>query len=273
MPPKTYYDLLEIAPAATVDEIKKAFRQRIARYHPDKVQHLGQEFQEMAAGRAAELTEAYRILSDAQRRAEYDRTLSANLAPAFSPPPPAPPPSRVPEEPAASASAPPSPAGAEPPAGGAWFAQERATRDRFVRQALLGRILQALDEVAHDYDRTEVRGFDLACNPKGKLFARGRGPRLLGRFVPHVDAASVADAWTAAVKAGGGSDEVCVFLMGLSMAPSAELALAIAAQRKKSRGAKVSLIPIDVRDWDARMPTDAPEVAKSLVARLRTGAR
>ena len=35
---------------APADEIKKAFRREIARYHPDKVQHLGQEFQEMAAG-------------------------------------------------------------------------------------------------------------------------------------------------------------------------------------------------------------------------------
>ena len=59
---KNYYELLEIAAAAPADEMKKAFRREIARYHPDKVQHLGQEFQEMAAERAAELTEAYRIL-------------------------------------------------------------------------------------------------------------------------------------------------------------------------------------------------------------------
>jgi hypothetical protein len=56
--PKNYYDLPEIPPNGTSDEIKRAFRQQIARYHPDKVQHLGQEFQNMAADRAAELTEA-----------------------------------------------------------------------------------------------------------------------------------------------------------------------------------------------------------------------
>jgi curved DNA-binding protein CbpA len=70
---KNYYELLEIAPTAPADEVKKAFRLQIARYHPDKVQHLGKEFQNMAAHRAAELTEAYRILSDEGRRAEYDR--------------------------------------------------------------------------------------------------------------------------------------------------------------------------------------------------------
>ena len=53
---KTFYQLLEISPTATGDEIKRAFRIQIARYHPDKVQHLGQEFQAMAAERAAELT-------------------------------------------------------------------------------------------------------------------------------------------------------------------------------------------------------------------------
>jgi len=65
---KNYYQLLEIAPTSSADEVKRAFRQQIARYHPDKVQHLGREFQEMAADRAAELTEAYRILSDEGRR-------------------------------------------------------------------------------------------------------------------------------------------------------------------------------------------------------------
>ena len=74
---KTHYEQLELQPSASADEIKKSFRALIARYHPDKVQHLGKEFQEMAAGRAADLTEAYRILSDPGRRAEYDRTLDA----------------------------------------------------------------------------------------------------------------------------------------------------------------------------------------------------
>jgi DnaJ like chaperone protein len=60
---KNYYELLEIAASAPADEVKRAFRAQIARYHPDKVQHLGKEFQSIAADRAAELTEAYRILA------------------------------------------------------------------------------------------------------------------------------------------------------------------------------------------------------------------
>jgi DnaJ-class molecular chaperone len=38
---KDYYQLLEIPSTAPADEVKRAFRLQIARYHPDKVQHLG----------------------------------------------------------------------------------------------------------------------------------------------------------------------------------------------------------------------------------------
>ena len=54
MAKQDFYELLGVARDASSEDIKKAFRQQIARYHPDKVQHLGKEFQEMAAERAAE---------------------------------------------------------------------------------------------------------------------------------------------------------------------------------------------------------------------------
>ena len=73
---KTHYELLEIAADAPADEIKRAFRREIAKYHPDKVQHLGKEFQEIAAVKAAELTQAYTTLTDAALRAEYDARLA-----------------------------------------------------------------------------------------------------------------------------------------------------------------------------------------------------
>lgn len=50
---KTHYELLEVVAEASADDIKRAFRREIAKYHPDKVQHLGVEFQEIAALRAA----------------------------------------------------------------------------------------------------------------------------------------------------------------------------------------------------------------------------
>ena len=82
----------------------------------------------------------------------------------------------------------------------------------------------------------------------------------------------MADAWARAGKWGESeraTDEICVFLMGSSMAPPEELARAIAEQRRRTRNRRITLIPIDARNWDAHVPTDAPKVAKSLLARLR----
>jgi curved DNA-binding protein CbpA len=273
---KDYYALLEIAPTAPPDEVKRAFRAQIARYHPDKVQHLGQEFQAMAAERAAELTEAYRILSHEERRAEYDRgrasgtgrspaAAAASAAAATAAPVPEPPP-------------PSSEAGAAAQAGASkseWFSEERATRDEYVRKAILSRFRQALAlAMGSSYDESSARGFDIAFVPKSKLFGRGKGPRLLGRFVTRVDADAVDDTWAQIGKLKAPDhEEVCVFLMGTAMAPRKELETAIFTARRKMRGAgaKVTVIPVDTRVWDAHMPVDAPDAAKNLLARLRGG--
>jgi curved DNA-binding protein CbpA len=271
VPPKNYYALLEIAPDAPMEEVKRAFRAQIARYHPDKVQHLGKEFQEMAAVRAAELTEAYRILSDLGRRADYDRTRAAS-APAAPPraassaaePPPAPPPAPGADEEPSRPHA----------ASGPQFREERASRDEFVRKAIIDRFRQAFAQVAGGaYDESSARGFDVAWLPKSKLFARGKGPRLVGKFVSSVDRAAVCEAWTQAAKWNvPQGDDVCVILMGTAVAPPRELADAIAEQRRRpARGARVTVIPVNASLWDAHMPTDAPGVAKDLLARLRKG--
>jgi curved DNA-binding protein CbpA len=272
---KTHYDHLELPPSASADEIKKSFRALIARYHPDKVQHLGKEFQDMAADRAAELTEAYRILSDAGRRADYDRMLGA--APQAAAPPPAPSQAAQPEpvqQPAAEASkaaaghAPPQQPQAPSPEASGSFKQERQVRDEYLRKATLSRFRTAIDAVGGGYDETQLRGFEMAFIPKSKFLSRNKNPRLLGRFLARVDGSAVAETW---VDAGKWSDEeVCVFLLGSSLAPARELATAISEQRKRSKS-KVTLIPVDARDWAAHMPTDAPDVAKSLLAKLRSG--
>jgi curved DNA-binding protein CbpA len=274
---KDYYQLLEIPPAAHADEVKKAFRLQIARYHPDKVQHLGREFQDMAADRAAELTEAYRVLSDEGRRAEYDRARAAESgAPAPAPASAAPPPSSAPRSDPGAAAPPPPPPPPPPPqepaqSQGAQFKQERATRDEYVRKATMSRFNQALEAVGGNYATAQVRGFDVALTPKSKMFSRSKNPRLLGRFVPTVDAEAVADAWKGAGQWGAETEDVCVFLMGTSLASAGELAKAIAEQRKKQRNLKVTLIPVDARVWDAHMPLDAPDIAKTLIARLKSG--
>jgi hypothetical protein len=224
----------------------------------------------MAAERAAELTEAYRILSDEARRAEYDRARAASApgaAASSGGPMPAGAPARTTSEPVASPVEPDAPG-----SSGSQFQKERASRDEFVRKATINRLRSAIESVGSGYGETQVKGFDVAWAPKSKLFTRGKGPRLLGRFVACVDRNAVADAWTLAGKTGGSGDEVCVLLMGSAVAPAGELALAIAEQRRRQRGMKLTLIPVDARNWDAHMPFDAPGIAKTLIARLRTGA-
>jgi curved DNA-binding protein CbpA len=258
---KSHYDVLEVAPTADADEIKRAFRTRIARYHPDKVQHLGREFQEMAAGLAAALTEAYRVLSNEGQRAEYDRTMAAVPVATPSLQDPAPVAPVVSAEPA-------EPAGPAPRRS--MYSRERVSRDQLVRKATMDRIRQALALLGSEYDETSARGFDIALTPKPKLFGGGKRPRLLGRFIEPVDAAAVADAWPRAVECLPSlKEEVCVLLLGSSVAPARELAAAIAEARGMHRAAKVTLIPIDVRTWDALIPVDAPGICRDLLAKLK----
>ena len=66
-----YYDTMGVDKKASVDEIKKAYRKLARKYHPD----LSKE--KDAAERMAALNEANAVLSDPDKRAEYDAMLNA----------------------------------------------------------------------------------------------------------------------------------------------------------------------------------------------------
>ena len=65
---RDYYEVLEISREAGPEEVKKAYRRLALRYHPDK--NPGDK---QAEERFKEVGEAYEVLSDPERRAQYDR--------------------------------------------------------------------------------------------------------------------------------------------------------------------------------------------------------
>jgi len=57
-----YYEILGLAPGASAEEIKSAYRKLSMQCHPDKVAHLGEEFRQVAEEKMKELNEAYQHL-------------------------------------------------------------------------------------------------------------------------------------------------------------------------------------------------------------------
>jgi molecular chaperone DnaJ len=63
-----YYDLLGVSKSATTEELKKAYRKLAIKWHPDKNQGDA-----AAESKFKEISEAYEILSDENKRAKYDQ--------------------------------------------------------------------------------------------------------------------------------------------------------------------------------------------------------
>jgi len=61
---KNYYEILGIQKGSSKDEVKKAFRKKAAEHHPDKKTGNEEKYKEV--------TEAYAVLGDEKKKAEYD---------------------------------------------------------------------------------------------------------------------------------------------------------------------------------------------------------
>ncbi|HPF48958.1 MAG TPA: molecular chaperone DnaJ [Caldisericia bacterium] len=67
MSAKSYYDILGVKKGATSDEITKAYRELVRKYHPDTNKDPESE------KKMAEVNEAYSVLSNQEKRAKYDQ--------------------------------------------------------------------------------------------------------------------------------------------------------------------------------------------------------
>ncbi len=65
-----YYSVLGLKPSASPQEIKRAYRQMVFRYHPDR--NPGND---QAAEKFKQILDAYNVLSDSAERAEYDAAM------------------------------------------------------------------------------------------------------------------------------------------------------------------------------------------------------
>ncbi len=59
------YKVLELSKNSSIDDIKAAYKNKIKEYHPDKVNSLGKEIQELAQRKTQDINEAYSILRKA----------------------------------------------------------------------------------------------------------------------------------------------------------------------------------------------------------------
>lgn len=268
---KTHYELLSLDNTADADAIKKAFRREIARYHPDKVVHLGAEFQDMAATRAAELTVAYKTLSDPALRAEYDASIRAGMPPPHVPPTPppefreqAPAPPRVDED------TPPPPPGTK-----GRFASERADRDLILKRAIAGRVLGIVETLYGKIETPTLRGFDLAMVPVAKpRFLGSHPPRVLVKVVDTADAAAITETYGAASRARlhAGKSPIVVLLFARTIAPQLELSKANEAYARARKAPdspeEVAVVVVDTADWSCRLPPGSSSAVHKLIDQI-----
>lgn len=58
------WQVLQLEPGASLEEIQAAYKAQLLKYHPDRVSHLGDEFQQLAHRKTLAIRQAYAILKN-----------------------------------------------------------------------------------------------------------------------------------------------------------------------------------------------------------------
>lgn len=69
---KDYYNTLGVNKNASVDEIKAAYKKNVLKWHPDRWSNKSEGDQKKAEEKFKEIAEAYEVLSDKDKKAQYD---------------------------------------------------------------------------------------------------------------------------------------------------------------------------------------------------------
>ncbi len=252
MPPaRTHYELLSLDPSAETAAIKTAFREQIARYHPDKVVHLGREFQDLAVQKTAELMAAYKTLVNPALRLQYDASLAA----------------------AHSATASSHETGNLNGVTLPRFAAERAGGDDIVHRALVGRVRSVVVDLYGPSESHRVRGFELVLVPTASPpLLRSPFPRVFVKLRDRIEAPQVREACSEAARAGlhvAGSP-INILLFGRRIGSEPQILSACEAVRKSpDLPAKTHVVVIDSADWRALSGSDPPPGLRRFIERLR----
>ncbi len=81
MAKRDYYEVLGVPRTASPDDVKSAYRRLARQYHPD----VSKEERKVAEEKFKELSEAYEVLADEEKRRRYDQLGFSGVAPDFGP--------------------------------------------------------------------------------------------------------------------------------------------------------------------------------------------
>jgi hypothetical protein len=246
--------LLGIALPASAEEVKRAYRRQISRYHPDKVQHLGEEFQVMAAEKSAQLTHIYRQLLESSGSDEIIEAASA-VADAGTPS-----------------------AGATPTAGASAGPRQvnRASTwqavavgcPSLILGAAVDRVTQSVRWTLPRAEEIPVAGFTLACRTRTDwrgFFKRRPSEAVLLRAPSDPGPAPLQRIRDLLPGVEGAIVMFDLVLNPLAAGQQEPIGRTPPARREPD----VFSVTVDAMTWKARVPPHAPEIAHLILERLR----